>query len=120
MLSDISIKKLRKKFEKLWDEKTCLCFGKFDPKRPSFGQCYVTAICIQDIFGGDIIEGSVNYCTHFWNKLPNGKEWDLTSDQFKGGDGIHPHPKRKKFGKRLYVNRRNKRYLLLKKRLVGT
>jgi hypothetical protein len=118
---EVTMKKLREHFEQIWDEKTCLIlFGEFDPRHLSRGQCYVTSICVQDILGGHVVEGSVDSCTHFWNKLPNGEEYDLTSDQFKGGDGIHPIKRRKVWCKHSPVNRRNKRYLLLKKRLVET
>jgi hypothetical protein len=91
--------------------------GNFDPNFLSRGQCYVTAMCVQDIFGGDILEGVIDCGNHFWNKLPNGQEFDLTSDQFKDGDGIHAHPRRILWCTRHTLNRKNKRYLLLKKRI---
>lgn len=49
---------------------------------PTYGQCGVTAMIFQDLFGGTIHK--VNYLfneTHYFNKL-NGKYYDLTSDQF--------------------------------------
>lgn len=53
----------------------------------SFGQCYVTARVVKEICGGDIVKnGNVK---HYWNRLPDGMEIDLTSDQFDG-DGIYP------------------------------
>lgn len=112
------MKRMRQHFEQLWDAKTCLFGGGFDPEHPSRGQCYVTAMVIQDVLGGEVVEGSVDGCTHFWNQLPDGSEWDLTSDQFKGGDGIHPLKRRKYWCTKSPVNRKNRRYLLLKKRYV--
>lgn len=79
---------------------------------------------VQDIFGGDLIQGIVHQIdgdnNHYWNKLPNGQEFDLTSDQFVEGDGIHRHPLAVKLNKFASPNRRCKRYLLLKKRIVET
>jgi hypothetical protein len=84
---EVVLKRLRKKFEKAWCQQTTY-IADFEPDTPSTGQCYVTAICVQDIFGGLLLQGDVKGVVHFWNRLPNGQEFDLTSDQF-GGDGIH-------------------------------
>jgi len=112
----MNIKKLRKKFEKAWCNSTC--WSKFNPKCPSEGQCFVTALCVQDILNGEIMCGMVNGIWHYWNMLPNGQEVDLTSDQFKGGDGIHKHPNAWVSNISRNPNKKNKRYLLLKKRIV--
>jgi len=41
------------------------------------------------VFTGDLLCGFVGEERHYWNRLPNGQEVDLTSDQF-GGDGCTP------------------------------
>lgn len=49
---------------------------------PTYGQCCVTSMIFQDMFGGTIHK--INYLfneTHYFNKL-NGYYYDLTSDQF--------------------------------------
>lgn len=119
---EIRIKRLRKKLEKAWCKDTCWHKPDFYPKNPSGGQCFVTAMVVQDIFGGEIIQGTVRQIdgkmNHYWNKLPNGQEIDLTSDQFVEGDGIHRHPIAIQSNKIVNPNRRCKRYLLLKKRLI--
>jgi hypothetical protein len=56
---------------------------------PLAGHCGVVATMIQKMFGGEIVGGKVDGCRHFWNRLPDGREVDLTSCQF-GGDGITP------------------------------
>lgn len=57
----------------------------------SKGQCYVTALIVQDFFGGDLLRFKEYPLerSHYWNLLPDGCEVDLTSDQF-GGDGFSP------------------------------
>jgi hypothetical protein len=113
------VKELRLKFEKAWCRDTCWHKGTFDPICPSSGQCYVTALCIKDILGGDIVQGLVFGQNHYWNYFSScGKEFDLTSDQF-GGDGIHRHPEAIWTNKFNHCNQRNKRYLLLKKRITA-
>jgi len=56
---------------------------------PLAGYCAAMTWTVYGCFGGEFIEGSVNGMAHYWNRLPNGEEVDLTSCQF-GGDGLHP------------------------------
>lgn len=116
MSKESVIRKLRKQFEKAWCKQTTY-IADFNSEILSTGQCYVTALCVQDILGGMILQGDVKGISHFWNRLPNGQEFDLTSDQF-GGDGIHIVEERVCTNIFLHPNRKNKRYLLLKKRIA--
>jgi hypothetical protein len=74
--------KIRKILETGWSEETKL--GENDDYSiagtKSVGQCYVTA-------RQDRITKKYQV-VHYWNKLPDGREIDFTSDQY-GGDGIH-------------------------------
>lgn len=121
---ETTIKQLRRKLEKAWCRDTCWHKSDFNPECPSGGQCFVTAMIIQDIFGGELIQGIVQQIdgkiSHYWNKLPNGKEFDLTSDQFVEGDGIHRHPKAVKSNRFVHPNRKSERYLLLKRLLSSS
>lgn len=112
---DLELKELREKLEKCWCIETIWHKPDWNPDKLSKGQCYVTAILIQDILGGRIYHGTVESENHYWNELPDGTEVDLTSDQFDDGDGLYPHPKRS-FLKVVTPNRRNKRYLILKEK----
>lgn len=49
---------------------------------PAWGQCAVTALVVQDLFGGVVLRGFVNGIEHYWNRLPNETEVDLTRAQF--------------------------------------
>ena len=44
---------------------------------------------VQHKFGGEIVGGAIGGSMHYWNRLSDGTEIDLTRDQF-GGDGINP------------------------------
>lgn len=50
---------------------------------PSLGQCAVTALVVQDAHGGDLIRVVNEGVSHYYNRLPNGVEIDLTRDQFQ-------------------------------------
>lgn len=52
------------------------------PGRRSAGQCAVTALLVQDLLGGELLRGVVCGESHYWNRLPDGSQVDLTSDQF--------------------------------------
>jgi len=58
-------------------------------KDPLTGHCYGAAHLVQDRFGGEIVKGVVRGQAHAWNRLPGGREVDLTGSQY-GGDGLHP------------------------------
>lgn len=49
---------------------------------PASGQCNVTALVIQDSFGGEIFKTPVDKTWHFYNFI-NGKRYDFTIAQFK-------------------------------------
>jgi hypothetical protein len=51
--------------------------------------CGHAAVMLRGLFGGEIVKGLVGGVRHFWNRLPDGREVDLTSCQF-GGDGLRP------------------------------
>ena len=56
---------------------------------PLCGMCVEVSLIIHGIFGGILLSGFVGENQHYWNRLPDGRELDLTSDQF-GGDGYAP------------------------------
>jgi hypothetical protein len=67
-----------------WRQDTSLTPDDWSPRNPSVGQCAVTALVVQDLFGGELLRGCIGEGTHYWNRLPDGQEVDLTSDQFDG------------------------------------
>lgn len=70
---------------------------------PLFLHCCAVATTIKAIYGGDIVSGRINGVSHYWNRLPDGKEIDLTSCQF-GGDGINPLKKGRRVTARKLTN----------------
>jgi hypothetical protein len=63
------------------------------PDNPARAQCGMTALVVQDLLGGDLILGEVHVDgvkvgNHYWNRLPDGSEVDLTADQFLPGEAV--------------------------------
>lgn len=85
------LRRMREILERGWIEKTSYDSDgwKKSPYK-SFGQCYVTARTVNRVFEWEIIHIRVpgKGIDHYWNRMPDGREVDFTSDQF-GGDGIH-------------------------------
>jgi hypothetical protein len=65
----------------------------WQPDNPAWGHCDITALIVNDIFGGDLVVGKVYHLEkqqgfHWWNRLPSGVELDLTREQFQQGQTI--------------------------------
>lgn len=86
----IDLEAIKKRFEKAWSRRTAYKqSSRWLPEHPSIDQCAVTALVVQTEFGGEILrcptkEGD----SHYWNRLPDGSEIDLTEDQFDVIDDI--------------------------------
>lgn len=60
---------------------------------PAWGQCDITALVVNDMFGGDLMCGEVHRDGrqegyHWWNVLASGVEIDLTREQFVDGQVV--------------------------------
>lgn len=95
--------------------------SKWSEDNPSLGQCCVTALVIQDQYGGDIYSCKVGSNSHFINII-NERIIDKTAEQFGGTDKIKyiSGSFRKRARTSLLKNKDvKKRYELLKTRLDG-
>jgi hypothetical protein len=63
---------------------------------PASGQCASTALVVQDRLGGELLMAEVHepdgsrQGVHYWNRLPDGRELDLTREQFQRGEVVGP------------------------------
>ncbi|QNP75153.1 hypothetical protein IAG44_40955 [Streptomyces roseirectus] len=78
-----------------WAADTCSPDNQDDwvPANPAWGHCDVTALIVNDVFGGDLVVGEVyldgvQHGFHWWNRLASGVELDLTREQFLRGQSI--------------------------------
>jgi hypothetical protein len=91
----LNIETLLPIFRAAWGPDTCDPHDLDDwrPGNPARGQCGVTALVLQDLLGGDLVLGEVfvgadKVGHHYWNRLPGGREVDLTADQFHPGEVV--------------------------------
>ncbi len=78
-----------------WDRKTSDTPDRYDPGNPARDQCGPTSLVVHDSLGGDLYEvevftGGVRTDHHYWNRLPDGTEVDLTRTQFRNGETFGP------------------------------
>ena len=112
---------------KSWVKRSAYPGSQDDPKYdfdndPSYGQCTVTAMVVQDYFKGEICKIRVNGGgSHYFNKI-DGRYFDLTSDQFTVY-GIKLDYEQSEEVSREYCSSNvntNMRYEMLKKAVVET
>ncbi len=60
-------------------------------QNPAAGQCNVTAIVVQELFGGDILKTPTPGGDHFYNVI-DGKRYDFTASQFEQPIAYHDVP----------------------------
>ncbi|MGH3713821.1 MAG: YunG family protein [Micromonosporaceae bacterium] len=79
-----------------WGRDTCdpVDLPDWHPGNPSRGQCGLTALILRELLGGDLLAADVHFTDgrrqgwHYWNRLPDGTEIDLTREQFTEGEVI--------------------------------
>ncbi|WLD97733.1 hypothetical protein PX860_04335 [Agrobacterium leguminum] len=64
--------------KKSWSGETS---GLWSRENPAKGQGSVTALVVQDIFGGELAKTAVSGADHFYN-IVEGTRWDFTFSQF--------------------------------------
>lgn len=86
---DKSAEQLRDMLRAAWGHDTTNDPDRWSPANPAWGQCAVTALAVQEVIGGDLLRSAAPGGSHYWNRLPDGTELDLTREQFR--DGYVPH-----------------------------
>src|SRR6266536_2808330 len=82
-----------------WSRQTSAEPDGWSEHSPARGQCAVTALVIQDLFGGELLRCDAGPTSHYWNRLPSGREVDLTRHQF----GVDFRPRQVETRSRDYV-----------------
>lgn len=70
--------KVSEVLQRCWSVKTS---RKWTERNPGLGQCSVSALVVQDWFGGKILKTKVGDAWHFYNEI-NHQAYDLTASQF--------------------------------------
>jgi hypothetical protein len=74
--------------QKSWSRETST---KWSPTNPALGQCSVTALAMQDRFGGRLLKTRVGEAWHFYNEI-DGEVCDFTAGQFEEGVSYQHSP----------------------------
>ena len=70
--------KIQKVLINCWSSETS---SKWTESNPALGQCSVTALVIQDFYGGRLLKSKINNDWHFYNEI-DGTIYDFTASQF--------------------------------------
>lgn len=73
---------LTETMKRAWCRDTSASPDRWTEARPSIGQCAVTALVVQDLFGGILLRTTNFGESHYLNELSDGENVDLTIDQF--------------------------------------
>jgi len=87
-----SIVDLRLRLEEAWSAETAVDTNCWQRQNPAEGQCAVTALIVQDIFGGELLRSTVRGISHYWNQLHGGEHVDLTLEQFGSSPELDSEP----------------------------
>jgi hypothetical protein len=89
-MSVVSFSDVEQAVRASWGAETCdpVDLDEWQPDNPAWGQCGVTALVVQDLFGGDLVLGQVHVDGskvgyHYWNRFSAGLDLDLTREQFR-------------------------------------
>ena len=123
----MNLLELEKLLQKSWSKETSYCPNEWNQSNPSFGQCAITSLIVNDYFGGEIVWAEAvlpdgQKISHFFNLIDD-KEVDLTRSQFPEGTMIPIGVEKKKnFATTrdylLSYENKNSRYALLKKNIL--
>jgi hypothetical protein len=72
---------LYRSISRVWSGDTSSPTNSWSPSNPAQNHCSITALVVQDHFGGEILVTRTSGGTHFYNQIA-GKKWDLTVSQF--------------------------------------
>jgi len=125
MSERFTTERLEELLPSICDKETSQDPENWTPENPLWGHCAIISLVAQNLFGGDLLRGSLaevpgfeHMRSHYWNRLANETIKDFTKSQF--GD-FYPEDLKSETRKRSYVlsyPETAKRYKLLAWRLA--
>ena len=82
-LGQVTERELSQALAKGWSRATSYDPAHWSEQNPAWGQCAVSALIVQDLLGGHLLVAKINGIEHYWNRLTDYKELDLTKHQFE-------------------------------------
>jgi hypothetical protein len=77
-----SLESLTRHIRGCWDQDTSSLPREWSEDNTARGHCAVSALVVQDTFGGRLLRCLAGGESHYYNELPNGETVDITRDQF--------------------------------------
>jgi hypothetical protein len=74
---------LRRALAESWSRATSHDPAHWSGENAAWGQCAVSALVVQDLLGGYLLSGKINGIDHYWNRLSDEREFDVTHEQFE-------------------------------------
>lgn len=117
----MEIRELRQLLSCSWEKETCSpgLKNRWNEENPSLGQCAITALIVNDIFGGKIMRCMTSSGSHYYNLIEDDIA-DLTVEQFLGELPNYENGEERTREYILSNEDTKNRYLLLKKNLQKT
>ncbi|HKJ54336.1 MAG TPA: hypothetical protein VKB27_22770 [Gammaproteobacteria bacterium] len=75
---DFDEEKILSALSSSWSPQTAI---QWRPDNPALGQCNVTALLVNELFGGRILKTRHRESVHYYNEI-DGQRYDFTSSQF--------------------------------------
>lgn len=111
----MKINNLYENIKRVWSKETCVSGLQefWSETNPSLGQCAITVLIVNDIFGGKIMRCMVGGVSHYYN-IVDGKLLDFTAEQF-GLNNVPDYSKGEERTREYLLGNEEtkKRYLLL-------
>ena len=111
-----TLAELEARVRRAWNADTSADEG-WSADNPALGQCAVTALIVQDHFGGELARTTVDGVSHYYNVLPDGTEVDLTREQFPQWNPTEPATRTREYV--LSFEPTRQRYQLLTSRIAA-
>ena len=90
-----TLDELTRAMRRAWGPDTCAPedIARWSAGNPARGQCITTVLVVHDVFGGSLVRGEVmvgdeQVDFHWWNRLPDGTDVDLTREQFGSDERV--------------------------------
>lgn len=107
MEAKVTIEQFKELLPLICDRETSQDPDNWTLENPLWGHCAVVSLIAQNLFGGELLRGSLmnvsgfeHMRSHYWNKLDGGIVADFTSSQFKGN---YPRGLKAEIRDRFYV-----------------
>ena len=117
----MEIEELKQLLSLSWKKETCTpgLRNEWNEENPSLGQCAITALIVNDIFGGKIMRCIASTGSHYYNLIDD-QMVDLTVEQFLGEIPQYENGEERTREYLLSNEDTKNRYLLLNRNLQST